>query len=154
MTRPTLAYRIRWTPELHGYAYNATRRYWRKLAPWYEWEDLMQEALLVFLVCQRNYQGKVDNPAWFMALYKRSWSNRLFDLSKRKPKYSLLEDWTVLDQTQAAPSAASGLGELIDQVAKLPLGLRISLSEMCKPKGRFRVSRRTVQQLAATLGAT
>lgn len=154
MARPKLRYRIRWTPELEGFAYNSLRRYWPTLSPWYEWEDLMQEAFVVFLLCRKRYRGVVDNPAWFMALYKRSWLNRLFDLSADKPKYSLIEDWSLLEATAPATScAATGLGDLVNQVEKLPIGLRISFVELCRPKGRFKVSRRTVRQLATKLGA-
>lgn len=33
-------------------------------------EDSLQECALIFARCVKSYNGKLDNPAWFMALYK------------------------------------------------------------------------------------
>lgn len=140
----------KWTRELEGYAYNAIRRRWPRLAPWYEWEDVMQEAYLVFLLCANRYGGAVDNPAWFMALYKTAWSRRLTDLAKRIPLYSLFEG---LDNAGFDPSAGSptALADMAMRVEKLPLGLKLALSDLCRSHPRLRVSRRTVAALRAAL---
>lgn len=148
--RPRLRYQPRWSPELAGYSYNATRHYWSTLSPWYEWEDVQQEAQIIFLLCQRKYTGVVDNPAWFMSLFKTALRNRLIDLAVSIPKYSLLEglDHSVLQQ--AAPDT---LHELLEMMENLPLGLRLVLNDMCRPKGRLRVSQRTLSKLRLALSA-
>ena len=146
--RPRLPYRPNWSPELAGYVHNSIRRYWSTLAPWYQWEDLAQESQIVFLLCRRRYTGVVDNPAWFMALFKTAWQNRLVDLTVAIPRYSLLEglDHSVLQQ--AAPDT---LHELLELIEALPLGLRMVLSDICRPKGRLRISQRTLLNLRAAL---
>lgn len=46
-------------------------------------EDCMQECALIFTRCHNRYADKVDNPAWFMALFKVAVSNTWILLSKR-----------------------------------------------------------------------
>lgn len=44
-------------------------------------EDAYQEAFLKFLEVANKYEGVVDNPRWFMGLYKRALANRITDLA-------------------------------------------------------------------------
>ena len=36
------------------------------------YEEAVQECALIYVRCCRFYEGKVDNPKWFMALFKRA----------------------------------------------------------------------------------
>jgi hypothetical protein len=142
-------YKPKWSPELEGYAYNAIRRRWPQLAPWYEWEDLMQEAQLVYLVCAKRYNGRVDNPAWFMALFKTAWQRRLADLIKAIPKYSLLEGLDV-DSMQTT-GATDMLVDLSIKASRLPLYLKLALSDLCRPHPRLKLSRQRQAVLRTAL---
>lgn len=74
-----------WEGPIEGYATNyLSKNGWR--AQGYSWEDLMQEAYLVFLECKERYSSSgaeriVDTPQWFMALFKRCLFTRMTDLS-------------------------------------------------------------------------
>lgn len=48
-------------------------------------EDLVQESHIVFLKLKRTYT-EVDNPKWFMTLYKTAFTNRINDLSNKKTR--------------------------------------------------------------------
>lgn len=77
-----------------GRAFNLVKRVYPRLAAAWEFDDLLQEAALVFLTCRERYLrqaregGKVvDNPAWFMALYSRALHNRFIDLQRSLRPY-------------------------------------------------------------------
>ncbi len=48
------------------------KNHWRAAHVFGSEEDSLQECAAVFARCLRTYQGKVDNPAWFMSLFKIS----------------------------------------------------------------------------------
>lgn len=82
-----LPYRPVWAGPFETY----TRRYiaknlWR-LSRTCDADDAMQEARIVFLDCTRRYTGRVDNPAWFMALYKMALFGRFDDLATQDTRY-------------------------------------------------------------------
>lgn len=81
----------RWSGPIEGYAVNAIRRAYPTLSPEYEFEDLLQEAYIKYMKCVRTYRGRVDNAAWFMALYKCSLNNHLVGLVQRCSRYNFLE---------------------------------------------------------------
>ena len=81
----------RWTGPIEGYTINLVRRYYPQLAAEHEFEDLLQEAYIKYLICVRTYKGRVDNGAWFMSLYKRALTNHLPSLLHRHARYKLLE---------------------------------------------------------------
>lgn len=97
--RPKLRrkYTPRWSGPIEGYTINILRRIYPRFAGQMEFEDLVQEAHIKFLVCARCYSkpssrwGTVDNGAWFMALYKRSLDNQLKTLLQRQSRYSFLD---------------------------------------------------------------
>lgn len=111
----------------------------------------MQEAFVVFLLCQRRYTGHVDNPAWFMALYKTAWRNRLVTLATTTPRYSLLEGLDIPLVEAASPDVVHELLELLEA---LPFGLRALVTDMCRPKGRLKISRRSMHTLRSLLQAS
>lgn len=151
MAKKKLRFRPTWSPEIEGYTYNACRRYWPSLAPWYEWDDLMQEARVIFLLCARRYGTTVDNRKWFMALFKTAWQRRLSDLANSIPKYSLFEG---VDDELMHPmiESTTALADLAVAIEKLPLGLKLVLSDLCRPKQRLKPSKRTLANLRAALG--
>lgn len=50
----------------------------------FELQEMIHEGYLVFTKTKIKYANSVDNPSWFMSLYKTSLRNRLVDLTKRK----------------------------------------------------------------------
>lgn len=86
-----LSFVPRWNAAIEGHAVNLVRKFYPKLAAEHEFDDLLQEAYIVFMRCKERYAGKVDNPRWFMALFSRSLFNRLMDLSKRCGTYISIE---------------------------------------------------------------
>lgn len=63
-----------------GYVVNfIARNMWRTNRS-HEFEDLKQEAYLIFMRCANKYPAE-DTPQHFMALFKTAWSNHFTDLS-------------------------------------------------------------------------
>lgn len=79
MKRPTQP----WIPtfgEVEGAAANLCRKNLWRVAPLYEFDDLMQEARLKFLYVQLKYPRVID-PPHFMVLFLRSFTNHLHRLA-------------------------------------------------------------------------
>lgn len=94
---------------IEGYVVNyLAANFWRVQASMTR-PDCMQEAQLVFLRCKRNYEHDVDNPAHFMALFKRSWSNHFTDLAE---KDTAQRQCGQLPQDMEEPTGPEPVGEL------------------------------------------
>ena len=61
----------RWQGAIQGHAVNTARKIYPALVAEYEFEDLLQEAYLVFVKVKGKYP-QVDTPQWFMSLFSRS----------------------------------------------------------------------------------
>ena len=76
-----------WTPDWkrhEGWSRNFVKaNLWRVRRSVGDHEDCMQECRLIFYKCVDRYQGKVDNPAWFMSLYMRAVHNAFADHATR-----------------------------------------------------------------------
>ena len=103
---PVIPFRPIWPGSIEGHAVNTVRYYYGKLHPWHEFDDLLQEAYIVFIKCSRAYAGKVDNPAWFMSLFSHSLRNRFINLIRHGPRYNFIEDLESL-----TPEAANDLND-------------------------------------------
>ena len=65
-----------------GYARKYVKKhFWRVKAVLFTEEDALQQAALVFARCRNAYEGKVDNPAWFMSLFKIALVNEWHSLA-------------------------------------------------------------------------
>lgn len=71
-----------WEGPINGYAVNYVNANLWRLYNRYNFDELVNEAFLVYCKVSITYANKVDNPKWFMALYKTALSNRMHDLSK------------------------------------------------------------------------
>ncbi len=87
-----IPFRPIWPGPIEGHAINTIRHYYQQLHPWHEFDDLLQEAYIVFFKCKRAYSGRVDNAAWFMSLFSHSLRNRLINLIRHGPRYNFIED--------------------------------------------------------------
>jgi len=75
-------------PEWKGVFENWTKAYvaknaWRVRSHLGDFEDVMQACGEAFADCVRLYAGKVDNPRWFMSLYKQAVITRFIDWAKK-----------------------------------------------------------------------
>ena len=71
-----------WEGSIEAYSRNTVSKNIWRFRGVYEFNDLMGEAYLVFEKVRCKYANKVDNPKWFMSLYKSALANRLHDVSK------------------------------------------------------------------------
>lgn len=145
--RPVLPFRPHWDGEIQGYAFNSSRRFWPTLQKWYEWEDVQQEAYVIYMLCERRYSGKVSNPRWFMSLFKSAWHRRMLTLVVRLPTYSLLSNE---DGSADVPCADIGR-ELWEVVHDLPRELQIVLMDICRLRPRFNFSKEAMRKLRVAL---
>ena len=75
-----------------------SKNHWRVAHTIGDREDCLQECALIFTRCLNRYKTKVDNPAWFMALFKVAVANTWILLSKRDTRARpVSQDWGVLD---------------------------------------------------------
>ena len=164
MARPRLSFRPQWSGPIQGYTVNTVRAVWPKLCVHSEFEDLLQEGYVVFLICARRYcapdrprrptlaqarrgWGYCDDPRWFMALYKTALRNRLCDLMKAVRPYNLVDgDSAVFD----VPVFDLGI-ELCEMGDGLADDLQLILHDLIRPKSRLKVTRLMREQLARAL---
>lgn len=88
-------YKPRLNRAFEGYIYNFVAHQWRTSRLYkqgYDFDDLLQEAAVVFYACRERYEKVVDNPRWFMALFSRSLFNRFVDLKRKSVSYSPLDE--------------------------------------------------------------
>ena len=81
-----------------GHAFNVVKRMYPRLMAEHEFDDLLQEAWVVFLHCRARYAGKVDNPAWFMTIFSRSLHHRFIDLQRASRPYICIDELTETDE--------------------------------------------------------
>lgn len=126
-------------PPFEGTLEGFTKKYlnshgWR-LQSAFEFDDLMQEAYIVYLKCKRAYEGKIDNAAWFMGLYKSSLARRVHDLSKETTVINELvpleqsvngDDFNLLDVLSLVQSETDGYMEILKR--QMPEELRAVFS--------------------------
>lgn len=72
----------RWPGAIEGHAVNAVRKWFPALCAEHEFDDLLQEAWVVFHRCKERYPN-IDNPKWFMAVFRTSLQNRLMNMAAR-----------------------------------------------------------------------
>lgn len=127
------SFRPEWKGPIEGFVVNTIKRNFWRLKKSYQFEDLFQEAYLLFLELEKRYSGKVDNPRWFMSLYSRSLINRITDfanettklqaetaLSEAVPKTNGKEKIAKEDARDMIPGELRNEGELISLLDSAP----------------------------------
>lgn len=113
---------------VHGHAVNMIRRFYPALQRHHTFEDLLQEAWVVFLKCQRKYGGDVTNAAWFMSLYSTSLNHKLIRLVEFTKRYNCV------DAEGIEPvSDTENMGFLSVMLQELPQDIKELLRAMCLP---------------------
>lgn len=75
-----MSYIPQFTGPIEGWAVNYSKFNLWRVAASMEWEDLMQEAYVVFLRCANKYP-ELDTPQHFMSLFQRAWINTFTDFA-------------------------------------------------------------------------
>lgn len=84
-TRIRSVFQPQWSGSIEGWVVSYVESNLWRVRPQYEFDDLFQEAYLCFAICCERYPEVVD-PPHFMALFKRTFFNRLVDMSNRRTK--------------------------------------------------------------------
>lgn len=79
-------YLPRFKGPIEGWTVNYTHSQFWRIESLLEWEDVMQEAYIVFMRVSAKYPT-TDTPQHFMALYKRAWANHITDLSNEATQH-------------------------------------------------------------------
>jgi hypothetical protein len=75
--------RFDWGSPFEGWARGFVKRnLWRVDKLLGDEEDGLQECALVFVRCRNKYEGRIDNPAWMMALFKSAVAHHWHDLAR------------------------------------------------------------------------
>jgi hypothetical protein len=83
-----MSYQPQWRGVFENYARQfAHDNHWRVRNIVGGLDDAVQECAVVFCHCCKLYGDAVDNPAWFMALFKRSLANRFVSLARAEERY-------------------------------------------------------------------
>ncbi|MCK5605898.1 hypothetical protein KAR91_28635, partial [Candidatus Pacearchaeota archaeon] len=89
-----LGYKPSWEGAIEGFVINTINRsYWR-FHNVMEYEDVLQEAKMLFVELSQRYAGVVNTPQWFMSLFKQSFVNRLHNFSTIATKYQTFTTFT------------------------------------------------------------
>lgn len=94
---------IEWQGPIEGYTKNyLAKNYWR-VASVMDWDDAMQESRAIFVECVIRYKDKVDNPAWFMSLYKTVLFSRFTNYANyaTRQRHVVFEHQLVRDDDEA-----------------------------------------------------
>lgn len=126
MKKPLIAFTPRWQ-WVEGMAVVATKKFYPSLCAEHEFEDLLQEAYLVYMKCKSKYTV-VDNQKWFLQLFMTSLRNRLIDLVNKCSYHHLVfqeisredEPVTVYDE-----------GYLARVLKELPTKTKLLIRNMC-----------------------
>ena len=129
----------RFSGPIYGRTINIIKSFYPKLCAEHEFEDLVQEAYLVFYKCKKNFRG--DNAAWFMALYSRSLINKMINILDKSGRYSSIEELAIEDE----PATKFDRAFLMVSLKELPARARYQLGIFLEGKpGKEQVAYRTL----------
>lgn len=121
-----LPYMPRFEGPFQGRAFNWAKQLHPKLGfKGLEFDDLLQEAAMVFFSCRKRYEGTVDNPAWFMSLFQRALFTRSVDLQRTNFPYIPFDEAGGFEELASDDSAAWW-----DFWSSLPADIQSMLSEL------------------------
>lgn len=83
--RVRASFQPEWSGSVEGWVVNYINAHLWRVRPQFEFDDLFQEAYVCFAVCCERYPAVID-PPHFMALFKRTFTNRVVDMSNRRTK--------------------------------------------------------------------
>ncbi len=96
MERKRLKFIPRFTGAIEGWATNyINKNYWRIEAQ-HDFDDLLQDAYLYFLICVNRYPYVIE-PAHFMALFKRCFINHINSLARQSSPIEAINILTLIN---------------------------------------------------------
>jgi DNA-directed RNA polymerase specialized sigma24 family protein len=117
MTKP-IPYVPRWQGAIEWHAINTARKLYPMLCAEHEFDDLMQEAYLVYMHCK--VKGKsIDNPGWFMAFFSTCLRNKLLNMAKLCGRVIAMETPPDMAADGDAGFERVVLSELPEQIKRL-----------------------------------
>lgn len=123
-----MAYTPTWPGPIEGYATNQVHRNLWRVAATHDRDDLMQEARIVFLRCERRYPA-LDEARHFMALYKTALQRRIHELSNASSRVAHAPpDWEEGRDAREPIGDTDNLGALNVLVRQAPREVRLVLS--------------------------
>lgn len=135
MQQITKPFRAQWRGSVEGYAVNQLSKLLPRLHHLYDRDDLYQESFEVYLQCKLRYEHHVDNPAWFMSLYKRCLFSRYAVLLRTGALAAKLVSDDTLQPSESKLLYTYGQytyddGSLVVMLQKLPCELLEMLQEL------------------------
>lgn len=121
-----IPFRPRWTSVMEGFTVNYVKKIYPRLATEHEFADLLQEAYLVYMKCRNKYEGRVDNPAWFMGIYRQALHNHFLDMWSKSFPYISLDDIEEADE----PATKIDVGYCWRVLQELPADMRELLAAL------------------------
>ena len=102
-----------WTGEIEGYVVNwYAKNGWKVASFLPELDDVKQEAYLVFAHVPVEYPD-IDNPRWFMSMFKQVFSCRMIDVQRRNVRYNKrFTEMVESEDTDGAMDLSVKLGDL------------------------------------------
>lgn len=135
--RVRLLYRPHFAGSIQGHAINQCRSFYPKLHSQHEFDDLLQEANIIFLKCQRRYSTTPGmNDAWFMSLFSRALTNKLIRMS------TLVARYNYADSKVEPVSDTENAGMLSIMLQELPHDMKELLRAMTLPDTNERAWRK------------
>jgi hypothetical protein len=122
-----------WPGVAEGYATNQVHAQLWRMHGRETFEDMMQEAFLVYARVHARYATKTNDPKWLMALFREALQNRLTDLARRnglRARCELVTDAVDISTERSDPIDA--IDELIEAVDNAPQELRSVLLVLLK----------------------
>lgn len=124
-------YAPKWDGSIGGWATNHVAANLWRVRRTHDFDDLLQEAQLVFLRCAKRYP-ELDAPQHFMALFQRALTNKVHDLANAATKMSA----EVPEPTAPGGAPWEGAGEL-ECDGELAVKLRQAPSEITQVLALF-----------------
>lgn len=104
-----IPYVPRWKGPIEGHAVNVAKSFYPKLCAFHEFDDLLQEAFLIYMKIKNTYPY-IDNRAWFMSLFSVSLRNRMIGLIEhRATRYNFIEDATEIEEPSREDNTLLGI---------------------------------------------
>jgi hypothetical protein len=94
------------------------KHFWRVKHAYITKEDALQECAMVFARCARTYAGRIDNPAWFMGIYKIALVNEFNSAALRDTKNRFLVMPGKIPDDVFDGHASDSVGELMVEFAQ------------------------------------
>jgi DNA-directed RNA polymerase specialized sigma24 family protein len=123
MPQSTAGFQPRWPGACENYARKfVANNHWRVRAI-LEPEDALQECAVVFCRCAKLYAGRIDNPAWFMAVFKTALLHYFTSLARINQR-QLRVRAAIAEQARLTPAYVPASGPLAAAMAEASAELR------------------------------